>query len=168
MTCHSKVTLNFNPHLSVDLPPSFVPSPSPFLLGVLCSRSSRILFSRSRWASLLPRAGWCSGDEVEDDGTSSNSPILSAERSSSPLRSSASCPSSSSSSSPVSLSRSGLLGLASAESSEAMSMSSSTPLPSSPSGGKSSPRSQEEASSSQPPASLGRSLFQADRPPFLL
>lgn len=147
--------------------------PSPFLLGVLCSRSSRILLSRSLCASLLPSTGWCRGEEVKDGGSSSISPIPSAELFSSSLCFSESCPSSSSSSSSSSspsMSGSALLGFdeRSSGSPAATSTPPSAPLCSSASGGNSSARPQEEPSSSQPVPPLGRSLFQAERPPFLL
>lgn len=147
--------------------------PSPFLLGVLCSRSSRILLSRSLCASLLPSTGWCRGEEAKDKGSSSISPLPFAELCSSSLCFSVSCPSSSSSSSSsssASTSGSALLGFAGRRSGSpaATSASPSAPLCSSASGGNSSPRPQEEPSSSQPAAPLGRSLFQAERPPFLL
>ncbi|TNN43587.1 hypothetical protein EYF80_046205 [Liparis tanakae] len=100
------------------------------------NKSSRILLSRSLCASLLPSTGWCSGEEADDDGSSSISPILSAELSSSSLRSSDSRPSSSSSSfssSSSSPSPSGRLGLAERRSGSSgfVSTSSSSPLPSS-------------------------------------
>ncbi len=157
----------------------------PFLLGARCSRSSRILFNRPLCASLLPRMdGWRGEEESEEEHGASNAscpppPPLSREPSSVSLLSPLSSPSSSSSmssSSPLVLFSCDVdsWGTGALEPSWAVSISPSPPLPPSSSPSLEKPADTwshdvlGEGSSSQVAAPLGRSLFQAERPPFLL